>query len=165
MQKGEVWRCGRVIRFRLSMTAIQKSWFSAVFLRLNRVRPGSFTVIRRTVSGRLLRRFSARLNPKPYRKSGNSCCRTGLRCGMWLPPARFRVLPTAASATWLGEILSSAPVSRIFTNGATAKRLYDRYIFPETGRPAVLLPSTSPANASWSLDRLKETWRSLLCEP
>lgn len=65
----------------------------------------------------------------------------------------------------LGEILSSAPVSRIFTNGATAKRLYDRYIFPETGRPAVLLPSTSPANASWSLDRLKETWRSLLCEP
>lgn len=65
----------------------------------------------------------------------------------------------------LGELLSSAPISRIFTNGATAKRLYDRYIFPETGRPAVLLPSTSPANASWSLDRLKETWSSLLCAP
>ena len=59
----------------------------------------------------------------------------------------------------LGPILEAAPIRAIFVNGATAARLYRRYAQPLTGRPACLLPSTSPANASWSLDRLIEAWK------
>lgn len=62
----------------------------------------------------------------------------------------------------IGGILKSAPIRRIFTNGSTAKKLYDRYIFPVTGREATVLPSTSPANATWSLDRLTAAWKSLI---
>ena len=40
----------------------------------------------------------------------------------------------------------------------TADRLYRQYTLPVTGIPAVCLPSTSPANAAWSLDRLAEAW-------
>ena len=59
----------------------------------------------------------------------------------------------------LGPILEAAPIRAIFVNGQTAARLYRRYAQPLTGRPAYLLPSTSPANAAWSLERLIEAWR------
>ena len=58
----------------------------------------------------------------------------------------------------LGPILSGSRVSRIFCNGATSHKLYTRHIRPVTGIEAVCLPSSSPANAAWSLDRLIETW-------
>ena len=58
----------------------------------------------------------------------------------------------------LRPILEGAPIRKIFTNGKTADRLYRRYTLPVTGIPAVCLPSTSPANAAWSLDRLAEAW-------
>lgn len=57
-------------------------------------------------------------------------------------------------------ILSSAPIGRIFVNGKTAKAYYDRYLFPILNIEAVCLPSTSPANASWSLERLIQEWKS-----
>ncbi len=58
----------------------------------------------------------------------------------------------------LRPILEGAPIRKIFTNGKTADRLYRQYTLPVTGIPAVCLPSTSPANAAWSLDRLAEAW-------
>ena len=58
----------------------------------------------------------------------------------------------------LRPILEGAPIRKIFTNGKTADRLYRRYTIPVTGISAVCLPSTSPANAAWSLDRLAEAW-------
>lgn len=64
----------------------------------------------------------------------------------------------------LGRILSCAPVEKIFTNGATAWKMYNRYTKPVTGREAVKLPSTSPANAAWSVERLAEEWRRLIKE-
>lgn len=64
-----------------------------------------------------------------------------------------------AEANDIAEILSVAPIEQIFVNGKTASRLYDRYILPKTGRPAVCLPSTSPANAAWNLERLQEAWK------
>ena len=61
----------------------------------------------------------------------------------------------------LRPILEAAPIRAIFVNGQTAAKLYRRYAEPLTGRPAYLLPSTSPANAVWSLERLIEAWRAI----
>ena len=59
----------------------------------------------------------------------------------------------------LSVILNAAPVERIFVNGKTAERYYKQYAETVTGRAAVCLPSTSPANAAWSLDALIGAWR------
>ena len=59
----------------------------------------------------------------------------------------------------LRPILEGSRVRRIFCNGGTSFKLYERYIQPVTGIEAVLLPSSSPANAAWSLDRLIDAWR------
>ena len=59
----------------------------------------------------------------------------------------------------ISVILNNSEVSRIFVNGKKAKSLYKKYLEKETGITAVCLPSTSPANAAWSEDRLTEYWR------
>ena len=59
----------------------------------------------------------------------------------------------------LGIILGKADIKEIFVNGRTAEKYYNKYILPLTGRPAVCLPSTSPANAAKSLDDLIESWK------
>jgi TDG/mug DNA glycosylase family protein len=61
----------------------------------------------------------------------------------------------------LTQILTEADIRWIITNGNTAYQLYMRYIFPKTGVEAVKLPSTSPANAAFSMERLLEAWRIL----
>ena len=58
----------------------------------------------------------------------------------------------------LSIILETADIAQIFTNGKKAHEMYHRFSEPSVGRPAVCLPSTSPANAAWSLDRLVEAW-------
>ncbi len=58
----------------------------------------------------------------------------------------------------LSCILSEAPELQIFCNGATSHQYYRKYQEKLTGRQALRLPSTSPANAAWSLDRLKDEW-------
>lgn len=62
----------------------------------------------------------------------------------------------------VNRILLAADIKHIYTNGKTAQTLYDRYLFPQTGREATCLPSTSPANAAWSLSRLCEAWREIM---
>ena len=64
----------------------------------------------------------------------------------------------------LGMILKNAPISAIFCNGGTALRLYRSYQQTETGLTAAGLPSTSPANAGWSLERLIGAWSLLRAE-
>lgn len=59
----------------------------------------------------------------------------------------------------LSRILAAAQIRQIFTNGKKADELYRKHIHPVTGRAAVCLPSTSPANAAWSAERLTEAWR------
>ncbi|MCM1175990.1 MAG: DNA-deoxyinosine glycosylase [Blautia sp.] len=61
----------------------------------------------------------------------------------------------------LSGILSCADIRAIYTNGAKAHQLYQKYIFPANGREARLLPSTSPANAGYSLERLVESWKAV----
>lgn len=62
----------------------------------------------------------------------------------------------------LSVILDAVSVAAIFTNGGTASRIYAKFQLPQTNREAVALPSTSPANAAWSLDRLVETWKAAI---
>lgn len=61
----------------------------------------------------------------------------------------------------LAGILQAAPVRRVFCTGATAARLYGKLCEPSTGMAAEKLPSTSPANAAWSLPRLVEAYRAV----
>lgn len=61
----------------------------------------------------------------------------------------------------LSRILDAAPIEQVFCTGATSARLYAKLCEPQTGIPAVKLPSTSPANAAWSLPRLIEAYRPL----
>ncbi|MBR3268599.1 MAG: DNA-deoxyinosine glycosylase [Oscillospiraceae bacterium] len=61
----------------------------------------------------------------------------------------------------LSVILNAANIRRIFVNGGTADRFYQKYQLPRTGIPAVKLPSTSPANAAWGFARLCEAWAVL----
>ena len=56
----------------------------------------------------------------------------------------------------LSEILQTASIERIFINGGTAAALYKKHLLPRTGIAAETLPSTSPANAGWTLERLIE---------
>ena len=62
----------------------------------------------------------------------------------------------------LSVILDHAPIERIFCNGAASLASYRHYIEPLIPRPALLLPSTSPANAAWTLERLIDAWRVIL---
>ena len=61
-------------------------------------------------------------------------------------------------ANELSPLLAVSRIRRVFTNGATADRLYRKYLLVKTGLPATRLPSTSPANAAWSLERLTAEW-------
>ncbi len=61
-------------------------------------------------------------------------------------------------------ILRAAPIRAVCTNGAKAHELYRRHILPQTGIEDIHLPSTSPANAAWSLERLCVEWKKILKE-
>ena len=58
----------------------------------------------------------------------------------------------------LRVILDHCPIERIFCNGRKSHEMYIKYIQPQLGREAVCLPSTSPANAQWTLEKLAEAW-------
>lgn len=64
--------------------------------------------------------------------------------------------------TDIGMILEKTNITRVYANGNKAGQLYKRYQFPVTGIEAMVLPSTSPANAAWSLERLCEAWQVIL---
>ena len=58
----------------------------------------------------------------------------------------------------LSIILNNCNIERIYCNGRKSYELYQKYIRPQTGRDAVCLPSTSPANAQWTLEKLIREW-------
>ena len=62
----------------------------------------------------------------------------------------------------LNLILNEADIKGIYVNGKTAYRYYQKYTEKLIGREAVVLPSTSPANAAWNEERLKEAWKCIL---
>ena len=64
----------------------------------------------------------------------------------------------------LNPILKVSQINAVFTNGRLAGKLYRKYQEPVTGLPCVELPSSSPANAAFSLERLIEIWQEALPE-
>ncbi len=64
--------------------------------------------------------------------------------------------------TDLKPVVRGSKIERIFCNGQTSWKYYRRYQEKELGIEAAALPSTSPANAAWTMDRLAEAWEILL---
>lgn len=62
----------------------------------------------------------------------------------------------------INKVLRAANIELIAANGDTAYKLYRKYCEPHTGREAVKCPSTSPANAIFTLDRLTDAWSEIL---
>ena len=62
----------------------------------------------------------------------------------------------------LTQILQFADIKQIFVNGKTAEKFYNKYIKEAIGKEAVCLPSTSPANAAWSIEKLVSAWKIIL---
>ena len=67
----------------------------------------------------------------------------------------------------LAALMRTLPQLQVIAcNGAAAHAAFRRWVQPElppvlAGLPLLALPSTSPANAAWSLPRLLEQWRQL----
>ena len=62
----------------------------------------------------------------------------------------------------IAALLEKAPIEAVFCNGATAYRIYTKYLQPVSGIAAVKLPSTSPANAACRPEKLREIWGAAL---
>lgn len=58
-------------------------------------------------------------------------------------------------------ILRSADIKAVYLNGRLANRLFEKYI--KCDLPHYCLPSTSPANAAYSLDGLIKEWSVVCC--
>jgi len=57
------------------------------------------------------------------------------------------------------KVLENSAIENIYVNGGKAYELYHKYAEEKIGIKAVKLPSTSPANAVWSLDKLYAAWK------
>ena len=87
---------------------------------------------------------------------------------LWDAAARCDIVGSRDSSienavpTDLSVILSRARIERVLCNGQTAAKLYHRLQEPYTGLKAQTLPSTSPLNAAWSLERLTRAWEKAI---
>ena len=61
-------------------------------------------------------------------------------------------------------ILRAADIRRVYCNGTAAYELFMKYLAPVCGMTPVKLPSTSPANAAWTMDRLYGQWKQILSD-
>lgn len=60
--------------------------------------------------------------------------------------------------TDLSSIIEHSKITKVFCNGKTSGKLYKKYQSKIVGIDAIVLPSTSPANAAYSLERLLTEW-------
>lgn len=61
----------------------------------------------------------------------------------------------------ISKIIKEADIRQIFVNGRTAEKYFKKYTKTQINKDAICLPSTSPANASWSLENLVEKWKAI----
>ena len=88
------------------------------------------------------------------------------RLALWDVIASCEITGSADSSirhavpTDITPILRGADIRCILTNGTSAASLFQKYQARAAGDiPHITLPSTSPANAAWRMDRLTEVWR------
>lgn len=62
----------------------------------------------------------------------------------------------------IAQITDVAPIERVICNGALSGKLYRKHLLPLIGVEPLILPSTSPANAAWSLEKLAQVWKDAL---
>ncbi len=56
------------------------------------------------------------------------------------------------------ELVEGTSIKAVFCNGKASYNLYKKYVEKDVDLPVFSVPSTSPANAAWSLERLTEAW-------
>ncbi len=61
-----------------------------------------------------------------------------------------------------GKIISSSKVTKVICNGKTSGKYFSKYQQKELDIEPVILPSTSPANAAFSVDKLVEIWGTVI---
>ncbi|MCR5340821.1 MAG: DNA-deoxyinosine glycosylase [Saccharofermentans sp.] len=66
-----------------------------------------------------------------------------------------------ATVNDISHILKTARIKAVFLNGRKAYSLYQKYMYPDVKREGICLPSTSPANAMWSVDKLTAEWKQI----
>ena len=88
------------------------------------------------------------------------------RLALWDVIASCEITGSADSSvrnavpTDITPILRGADIRCIVLNGGTAASLFQKHhASASAGIPHIALPSTSPANAAWSMDRLTEEWK------
>lgn len=64
-----------------------------------------------------------------------------------------------AKPNHIAGLIAQTSITRIFCNGQQSYRMFQKYCAESCGMQAVPLPSTSPANAAWTMDRLAEAWK------
>ncbi|MEE1249893.1 MAG: DNA-deoxyinosine glycosylase [Lachnospiraceae bacterium] len=62
----------------------------------------------------------------------------------------------------INSILQQTDIRAIFANGTKAYDLYQKYTVKQTQFPIIKLPSTSPANAAFSIEKLQDNWNVIL---
>ena len=63
----------------------------------------------------------------------------------------------------IAKFCARVPIRRILCNGAAAHRLCVKYNALPPGVEVLRMPSTSPANAAWTMERLAAAWAQGLC--
>ncbi len=61
-------------------------------------------------------------------------------------------------ASDIAGLLAQSKIHMVLANGAKAYELYQKHQRAKTGMEAKKMPSTSPANAVWTLERLEQVW-------
>ncbi len=59
------------------------------------------------------------------------------------------------------ELLCNSQIRHIFLNGKCAEKYYKKYLAQSNGIEYTGLPSTSPANAAYNLEKLCSAWNAV----
>ena len=105
--------------------------------------------------------------PVPQTKDEKCALLSRAGIALWDVVARCEIKGSADSTIRplavndITEILNQAAIDKIYVNGRTAEKLYQKHMQPVSGRPAQYLPSTSPANAGVTFEALVQAWSCL----
>lgn len=64
----------------------------------------------------------------------------------------------------IASLIKGSQIKQIYVNGTAAGRYYKRYMEQQCAIEAIRLPSTSPANAAYSLEKLCRSWSCIRVE-